>query len=92
MDLPPRSAMFGLGMQLVGGVLLVVGFLATPGRHTVRAARRSCSYIGPDVWSTITHECRPGDNRSLVMGLIIMAIGLAAIVIGKRIAKPSGLD
>ena len=81
--------MLGISMQFVGLVLVLIGLLIPRRSRTVR---RRCRYIQPTAWATFTHECWPGQNREQLIGVGIVLGGLCLILVGRRLAKRSGLD
>ena len=81
--------MLGILLQMFGGVLILAGLLIP---YRSRTVRRRCRYIGPTVMSTIMNECSPGPHRELIVGAAVVGIGLVMLLLGRVLAKRSGLD
>ena len=86
----PRPALVGIGLQLLGGVLVGVSALLVTGPRMARVCRDH--FTSPDVISTILHECRPGENRAIIIAIMLAAFGVVLFKFGRALAKKSGVD
>ena len=79
----------GICLQIMGTALALVGCWL--GSGYARNGRR-CHYIGPDVMSTVLHECTPGENRRMMLAVGLLVLGVVAFAVGKQLAKGHGLE
>jgi hypothetical protein len=80
----------GISLQLLGGVFVLLGLIIP---HRSRSFYRlHCRDIDPTVWEMITRECWPGQHREMLIGYGMAAAGLFMLILGRWLAKRSGLD